>query len=204
VARSDSEVFKKLHRKLKSLEQMRKKQEGLFLNHQIVTRDIEEIYGAIYLNAVASFESFIEELFIGLLVGRIHSKHSRVAARVTIKSTKVARDILLRGRNFFNWLPYDNTEKTARIFFVDGRPFTILTMDDKELLGKCLVIRNAIAHKSRYAVRKFSKEVLSNITLAPRDKRPKSFLRSQFSMSPPTNYYQHYVAETLKIAMKLC
>jgi len=35
----------------------------------IVRRDIEQIYNGLYLDAVCSFERFIEGLFIGLLVG---------------------------------------------------------------------------------------------------------------------------------------
>ena len=49
----------------------------------IVRRDIEQIYKGLYLETVCSFERFLEDLFLGLLVGRITHPSSSVVPRVT-------------------------------------------------------------------------------------------------------------------------
>ena len=52
---------------------------------------------------------------------------------------------------------------------------------------------------------KFKREVLSGLSLTPREKKgAKSFLRAQFSANPPTIYYEQLVGELFKIASKLC
>jgi len=204
VAKSSIEIFNLFRQKCIVFERIRKKQEALYLSGQIVRRDIEEVYAAIFLNAVASLEAFSEDLFIGLLARQVISRHSNVNVRVKIQSYKVAREVFLRGKKFFKWLPYENTENAAKTFFTGGRPFTSITQDEGKHLDKCLTIRNAIAHKSRHAIKRFSKEVLVNLTLMPREKQPKSYLRSQFSMAPPSTYYQQLVGEIRRIANKLC
>lgn len=204
MAKSSVEILNLFQRKLRTLEQIRKKQETLFLKNQIVCRDIEEVYAAIYLDVIASFEALIGELFIGLLAGQVRSRHSNVNVRVKIQSYVVARDVFFRGRKYFNWLPYKHTEEVAKVFFTGGRPFTLITEDEKKRLDKYLIIRHAIAHQSRHSINTFRQEVLVGLTLTPRDKRPKSFLRSQFSIAPPTTYYQQLTREILKIANTLC
>ena len=202
--KSSSDILETFQRKVKALEQIRKKQERLFSSGQIGRRDIEEVYAEIFLNAVASFEGLIEELFIGLLPGKVTSMHQNVNVRIKIKSERLARDVVLRGRKFFNWLPYENTKKIAKIFFTGGRPLILITDAGETHIDKCLTIRHAIAHKSRHAASKFKQEVLAGLSLMPRDKRPKSFLRAQFSANPPTIYYEQLVGELFKIASKLC
>jgi hypothetical protein len=163
---------------------------------------MEEVYGAIFLNAVASFEGFLEELFISLLVGKIRKSHCNV--RIKVQSDLVAREVIFRDKRYFSWLPYKNTKETAEIFFTGGRPFTLLTQDEEEHLNKCSCIRNAIAHQSLHSIDQFKSEILRGLILGPRDRKPKSLLRCQFSMTPPSNYYQQYVSKILTIVNKLC
>ena len=204
MTKSSVKLLGSFERKLKGFELTRKKQEALFSDRKLVLRDIEEVYAALFLDVVVSFEGMVEELFLGLLAGKIHSRYSNVNIRVKIKSDMVAREVVLYGRKYFNWLPYENTKKIANIFFTGGRPFTLLTKDREKHIDKCLAIRHAIAHKSRHAVNKFKDEVLAGLSLTPRDKRPKSFLRAQFSANPPTIYYEQLVGELFKIANNLC
>lgn len=204
MAKSSLELLYSFERKLKGLEQTRKKQEALFSNGQLARRDIEEVYAALFLDVVVSFEDLIEELFIGLLAGKIRARRSNVSVRIRIQSDKVARDVVLQGRKFFDWLPYERTKNIASVFFTGGRPFTLLTTDEEKHMEKCLTIRHAIAHQSRHALSKFQQELLAGSSLMPRDKRPKSFLRAQFSANPPTIYYEQLVGELFKIASKLC
>lgn len=204
MPKSSAELLDSFKRKLRVLENTRKKQEALLSNGQLVRRDIEEVYAALFLGLVVSFEGLIEELFIGLLSGKVRSRRPKVNVRVKTQSDRVAREVVLQGRKFFDWLPYERTINIANVFFTGGRPFTLITQNEQNHIDKCLTIRHAIAHQSRHAVNKFKKEVLENLPLTPRDKRPKSFLRAQFSANPPTIYYEQLVSELFKIASKLC
>lgn len=204
VAKSSSTILEQFHKKVQKLERMRKKQENLFSKGLILRRDIEEIYGAIFLNTMATFESLIEDLFVGLLTGQIKPKRSNIKPRIQIKSPLIARDVILQDRPFLKWLPYENTKKIARTFFTDGRPFTLLAKSEENHIDKCLTIRNVIAHHSRHAVGKFQREVLGDLSLTPREKSPKGFLRAELSASPPATYYQQLVSELLKIESELC
>jgi hypothetical protein len=192
-----------LWRKLKSLEQLRRKQESLFDSEMIAPREIEQVYAGIYLDAVASFEAFIEDMFIGLLAGHVRSPHGNIRATIAVRSQRVARDVFFRTHPYFNWLSYDNTERAAEFFFRGGRPFTLLSKADKAHLRKCLATRHAIAHHSRYALNTFREKVLAGLNLMPRQKRPGGFLRAQFCMSPPMNYYQHLTTGLASVAKKL-
>jgi hypothetical protein len=189
--------------KIKSLERIRIKQETLFADGLIAHRDIEEVYGAIYLDAMASFEALIEDLFIGLLTGKVRSRHSNVNVRVLIKDYDVARDIFFRGK-YFSWLPFENTVKAAKNYFTGGRPFSFVTDEQKRSLSKCVTLRHAIAHHSYFALSKFKKEVLADLHLPPRDRRPGGFLRSQFSVTPPTTYYQQLNETIYNVALTFC
>jgi hypothetical protein len=184
VPKSSRKILNSYFSKLRSLEQIRNKQETLFTNAQIARRDIEEVYAAIYLDAMASFEALIEDLFIGLLTGQVRSRHPDVHNRVLIRHYGVARDVFFRDRSHFTWLPFGNTVEAAKIFFTAGRPFTLVTNDQKTNLSRCVTLRHAIAHHSYFALNKFRQEVIRDLSLLPRDKRPSSFLRSQFGLAP--------------------
>ena len=80
---------------LKSLELTRQKGESLMSSHMLVRRDIEQIYKGLWLDAVCSFEQFIEQLFIGLLVGSLFHP-----SRDTAEKSKMA-EILPRRRYDF-------------------------------------------------------------------------------------------------------
>ena len=82
---------------LNYLEKTRAKMERLLTTGAIVRRDIEQIYAGLYLEAITSLERFIENLFIGLLVGRIAPASSEIVQRVSFKSDRVAHDIVFGG-----------------------------------------------------------------------------------------------------------
>jgi hypothetical protein len=204
MSKRSIELFELFKSKLNTLDQIRKKQESLFSRGHLARRDIEEVYAAIYVNAIASLEAFLEELFIGLLVGKIRSRRKNVKPKIKIRNYDFACKLIFREGRYFNWLPYKNTKELSRTFFAGGKPFTLITEDQEGTLLKCLITRNAIAHQSLHAIKRFKKEVLSNMSLIPRDRKPKGFLRSNFSSYPLTNYYEHYIIEILGIAKKLC
>jgi hypothetical protein len=204
VARGSISLVNDFGRYLRSLEITRKRMETLAAQGSITRRDVHKMYEVLFLSAFTRFESMIEDLFLGLLTSRIAHSSAQVTARAQFKSNKIARDIVLRGRKYVDWLPYDRTETLAKAFLRGGRPFTSLTGPDKAQIEKLLVIRNSIAHNSPHALRNFKQKVVSGLVVPPRERIPAGFLRGLFRAAPQQTRFEYYAAEMFSLANKIC
>ena len=158
------------------------KQNKLMGSGMLSSIDINFVYEIAFLSAFTSFEVFVERQFEALLCGRPYYKNRPVHRRITVRSEMVARDAI-RGANAYpKYLPVNNLEHLAKIFFRGGRPFTLLTHSDKDSLTKCQTIRNCIAHRTRASKQKFERQVLSGVTLRPNQRNPAGYLRSQITI----------------------
>ena len=178
--------------------------EALFANRNIVTRDIHQVYAGLYLEAITSFEQLIEQLFIGLLSGRIALNGQTSTPLVSFRSARAVRPILFQNRAYLDWLPYSQTERRANDFFRNGLPFSSLDHRDKDLIQQCIYTRNAIAHKSTHSLEMFRKHVLGTQNLMAKERRPIGYLRSIFRASPQQNRYEHFIQGMASVAAKLC
>lgn len=185
-----------------SLDSVRQRFERLATTHVIPRRDIEHVYEGLFLKAYAAFESFIEDLFLGLLVesADIYSNKQSIIPRVKIRSYIIARE-LIKGserKKYVNWIPYDNTLDLAKQFFRGGRPFTELNTAQKQHILKCAIIRNAITHNSKYSATRFGSYVLGSTPA--RERTPAGYLRGLYRISPPQTRYENCASELLRIA----
>jgi hypothetical protein len=176
--------------------------EILFADLRIGRRDIEHIYGALFLAAFTSFEGMIEDLFLKLLVSRVVPPAGS-APRVLFKSDRVAKEIVSGGRKYIDWLPYYRTEDRAKLFFSGARPFADLSDNEKLVIRNVCIIRNAIAHQGSYARSEFTKKVIGNLPLTPRERTPVGFLRSPYGVAPRITRYQQLTNELSSTAWKL-
>lgn len=190
------------NRKIISIERTRSKMEKLFSQRHLNRKEIEQIYSILFLNVFTFFENFLEELFIGLLCGKVRSS-SKVYPKIFVKSSVAAREVVFQDRNYFNWLPYKNTKNMAECYFRKGYPFLRLTKNDIQILEEMHVVRNAIAHKSRSASKKLETEIFSNISLLQREKTPGGYLRSIFRTAPQQSRFENYVITLSSYAIKL-
>jgi hypothetical protein len=71
------------------------------------------------------------------------------------------------------------------------------------LIERCLIIRNAIAHRSRHSHDRFQQEVLGSTPLPPRERTPAGYLRSSFRSGPRQTRYENLTAELLRLARRL-
>ena len=191
--------------KYKSLEHTRSKTEYLYSHGVIALRDKRQFYEGLFLNTHVIFESFIEDLFFGLLVnGSKTLTPSKIIPRIEIGSHIIARE-LVNGpqKNYISWLPYENTIKLAKIFFRSGSPFTDLGSAEKDDLRKCHIIRNAIAHNSGYSRKKFESNVIGTAPVSRAERNPTSYLMGVYRISPEQTRYQLYAAKLRQIAVKL-
>lgn len=174
------------------------------MESRIGRRDLEHVYGTIFLTAVSSFEALLEELFLGLL-GRTIRASRRVRPRAEFRSAIAVREIVFGGRRYVDWLPYtEYTTKRAKLFFAGGHPFTELVQSDLDTLAKIVKIRNALAHSSTYALETFRNEVVGNKPLLLAERSPAGFLRSTLRVAPVQTRYEHFAAELSSVAYKIC
>lgn len=176
--------------------------ELLFREGRVKKTDIETIYEALFLRSVTSFESFLERLFIAIMLGKGRTKNG--SSLVTAASKPALQTILLQHNNYLDWLPYGKTEARANIYLRGGKPFTALSDGDKSRIRTVTIIRNAIAHKSDYALKEFREKVIGEQLLLAREKRPAGFLRSPVGANPRQIRFEVYVSDLLRIAASLC
>ena len=188
--------------RLKRFELTRVKLESLYARRRVSRRDLEHTYGALFLAAITSFEGMLEILFLKLLCKKFaHPK--KIRALVEFDSDSTARRIVFGGRNYVDWLPYEQTIGRARLFFASGRPFTYLEKQDRKAIEIWCVTRNALAHQSHFAQRRFYELVIEPRTLLPNEKRPTAFLRSLHSTAPDVTQYEQLAGEMISVAKKL-
>ncbi|MFZ2493485.1 MAG: hypothetical protein WA208_18560 [Thermoanaerobaculia bacterium] len=201
-----SELFQKLLTRFNSLNQTRGRVEPLVLTGALPVRVSEQLHESLFLSSFTSFEVFIEDLFMTLLISDPRStKRRRSQPRVSIRSYPIARELLIGfgPKRYVDWLPIENTLERAQTFLRGGRPFSSLSMTQRDLIGRAHAIRNAIAHRSRFSQEKFEKRVIGNTPLAPRERHPAAFLRGQFSGAPPTSRYEQITTGLLGAAKLL-
>jgi hypothetical protein len=108
MTRSPEELLK-FHRSLSRIDYTRQRMERLFQARLINITDVESVYEALFLRAVTSFETFLEDLFVAILERRAYYRRDRVRLRMTANSSAALRDVAIS--------PYG--EESGYIF--DGR-----------------------------------------------------------------------------------
>jgi hypothetical protein len=194
----------KVQRNLQRLDYTRDRMEKLFSERQIRKVDLDSVYEALFLRAVTTFEAFLEDLFLAILVGRARYKAPRVRVLMSASSRGALMQILLQGNTYMSWLPFEHTERRAKLYLRDGRPFTELNDGDKSQLRTISVIRNAIAHKSPFALAQFQRIAMGSIPLLQNERNPAGFLRSRISSAPTQTRFEVYMGHLGKCAGLLC
>jgi len=183
--------------------------EKLFNDGRLSRSDIEKVYESLFMRTITFFEGFIEDLFFGLIVGKVRLSVGRVGLKYGFKSATLAREIVFAGKNYYVWFPYDQTERLAKRFLRDGSPFTLLNLNDidkkavRNDITNMLIVRNVIAHQSSYSKRRFREEIIMTAPwLLPREKTPAGFLRSIFRI-PDQTRFENYQLRIIDIAKKI-
>lgn len=174
--------------------------EALFGEGKVRKMDVETIYEALFLRSVASFELFLEKLFVSIMLGKKVNGTSLMSAA----SKGALQAILLQNNDYLDWLPYTKTESRAAIYLRNGRPFTNLSDGDRSQIKTITIIRNAIAHKSDYAIGEFKNKVIGEQPLLRNERQPAGFLRSQVRANPRQLRFEVYESQLARIASSLC
>lgn len=189
--------------RLRRFDRARAKVERLVLSDHFTRDDASLFYEGIFLRTVTTLEGLMEDLFVGLLAGTVIPGRN-VYPRVTFRSQPVARDVMLGGRAYVDWLPYNLTEKRAEAFFRNGLPFKNLDKNDKRELERIILVRNAVAHQSRAARTRFENEVIGATPLLSVERTPAGYLRSIFRTAPAQTRYEEIANTCAILARKVC
>jgi hypothetical protein len=183
MARPISVVAEEVASRAKGLRDYAHRMEGLHRSRDISLSDLHRVYAGAFLSFHTYLERSIERAFLGLLVRQFESTDRNVRPLVDINSNKVAHDVIRGVRPFAEWLPYDQyTVKRADAFFSGGRPFTNLTNAQVNVFARTTIVRNAIAHESSYALRRFGKSFTDHRALPPEQRKPAGYLRGQHAV----------------------
>ena len=178
MPKKSTTLYKEFEKKINSINKTRLRFESAFNSRIISDEDIKEAYAGLYLEVFTEFEGILEELFLGLVTGTITHVNTTVIRLIKITPSINAIDVLLSGKKYLDWLPYNqHTLERAKIYLKDKKQFSYV---DSILLIKLehySKIRHAIAHKSKKAKHDFN-TIISGHTLLPIEKTPKGYLRN--------------------------
>ena len=122
------------------------------LNPAVHARLLESVF----VKAFTEFEWFLEELFFAILTGTTRVDGAR--PRIRVRDTDLARVVAGAGSGrYLTWLPLDETTARAERLLVGGQPFVRLSTRApvRNDLRRAQFVRNATAHKSAEAQKKF-------------------------------------------------
>lgn len=203
MARPIDDVAQEVARRSRGLDQHLGRVEHSASMQHLTRTDLERIYCGAFMSYITFLERSIERAFLGLLMGRFTSQQSAVRSLVRIESEQVARAVVNGGRSYVDWLPFeDHTKPRAKAFFSRGKPFTDLQAADRAVLRRAHAVRNAIAHESSAAVRRFRRECVDGLALPPNQRRPGGYLRGHHAVGQ--SRIQFMMAEGNAVMYRLC
>lgn len=171
-------------------------------------RDLDFVYQGLFLFAVRQFESYLEDQLVALACGAVtwsprEIEGQQVSVQPTLRAVREStiRTLMLGSNDYLKLLPIHHCAATAALFLRGGRPFSLITGDDKGRLTRCLAVRNLIAHDSEAAKRKFAEVVLNQTNLPPHRRNAAGFLQANFSKEQ--TFFEFELAGLLRVAQKL-
>jgi hypothetical protein len=192
-------ILKNLQRRLVRLTNSRARADELLVASDIGIRDCELLYEATFLTGMAAFEDTLGEMLIEMVSGHKGSRAGN-SCLITARSRDVLRTIMLGDDDYLKILPIDNIITLASRFLKPPIPFDIPDLGDRSRLSDALRIRNAIAHRSPFALDTFRKKVMGVGTLAANRRYPGPFLRQEFRTAPPQTRHELYLSSLFKIS----
>lgn len=150
------------------------------------------------LNIFSLWEKFIEDIFIAYMLGKSSSTGNPCERYVSPIDEAHAYQMIKGVNQYPEWSNIDTIRIYANNFFKDGKPFARLS-EMQEALKGLKKIRNALAHSSKDAKRKFEDLVQGKIGCLPDDITPVKFLiEHKNGRNRNSPYYYEYYIDFLK------
>jgi hypothetical protein len=161
--------------------------------------DCDLLYESTFLTAIGRLEGVLETLLEEFVNGEKSRKPQRYAL-VRPKTRAAYRTLLLQGRKYIDVLPFNYFLDITKRYLNQGHPFTDIDATDQQLLVQAVLVRNAIAHRSSYALVKFRATVPGVTSLASHRQLPGPFLRRTYKAFPLQTYLDLYLDTFEKVA----
>lgn len=133
-----------------------------------------------FMNLVVGWEDFVEACFIRYLTGSESPSGWTPKLRLSAcKNIDHAYALIAGTTNFditkqyLNWSSWPEVESRAKVFFVDGKPFTRFSNLQKQRLKDSQIIRNRVAHSSTKCREEFKRVAKNFRGLPSSQKLPK-------------------------------
>lgn len=159
----------------------------------------------LYLMGIRAFEGFLEDQIHGLATNKIrwssrevNGVRHRCSNRLQEYRSTFVKELMLRGKDYTDYLPYERTKDIAEMLFAGGRPFTILSQPDQLTLRRCMKVRNYIAHRSDVAKKKFVNEYRSVKPIRVSNPLPIHYLDDQIRAN--VSLFEHDLSQLAAIS----
>jgi hypothetical protein len=176
--------------------------EGLHAKGFLSSRDVTRAYEGAFLTYYTGLERHLERLFMGLVMARVTPSGRKTRALVQIASDRTARKVVSGDRAFADWLPIDKTTQRAARFLSGGRPFDRLRPVDLEVFERMHVIRNAVAHRSSHAGKRFKKQLIEGQGIPRYQQTPAGYLRG--AHAPGQSRLSYFMAQGVDAVDRIC
>jgi hypothetical protein len=161
----------------------------------------------LYLVAVRSFETFLEDQVLALASGKVRwasrkdQKGVRLRWERRLKEERLdmLKNIIRGRRDYADFLPYERTMELSELLFKGGRPFTELPKSDRDFIVRCHRVRNYIAHESDYAYGRFMKSY-KEIKPSLRIQFPKPIHYLDDQIRSHVTFFEHDLAQLVSIS----
>lgn len=156
------------------------------------------VVGYVILNIFSLWEKFIEDIFIAYMLGKASSM-GNPCERYVFPVDEVHAYQMIKGINQYpEWSNVDTIQVYANNFLKDGKPFSKL-LEMQDALKSLKKIRNALAHSSKDAKRKFENLVQGKLGRLPDGITPVRFLiEHRTGRTRNSSYYYEYYIDFLK------
>lgn len=157
-----------------------------------------------FFRVFSAWEAFLEETFILYMLGQQAPRGRKKVHRYGFPPNEDAAYAWVAGENrYANWNP-DKVSGRAKRFFKDGGPFLAALTSQQNLLSQMKSVRNAIAHDSEDARKKFEAVVRNELGALPPNTTAGSFLlATKPKTAPPVSFLEFYFDELVKVARKI-
>lgn len=174
----------------------------LFIEGRIRVTDYDLMYESVFLNTMARFESLLNLLLEEFVCGDATTK-VRHYPLISPRSRTVFKDVLTAGRPYIELMPYDRCIEIATRFLNGGLPFDAVDPSDRNILTQAVAVRNAVAHKSPAALKKFRTRVNGVASLPPHRQFPGPYLRRMYRAHPDATWNDLYLDTVEKVGANL-
>ena len=189
-----NELAARFERSVSGLDACCTRIENQFAKGRIRITDVEQIYSGCFLSVHSRWETFLEETLYETVCGG-KERDFRKGKKMVFRNRKDFRSTLeyVHGP-YLSIGAVERAIKLAEVFVQNGRPISAISELNRTRITEGVRIRNAIAHDSRDARRKF-REKVPGVAQLPKNRRvPGAFLRHSFRRNPSQMRYEIYFA----------